>query len=86
MGTPDPIEALIAALDNTPARHGRSPFKLDVLFGDQPRVLEAVVRNHERGASPRDIAAELSAFLPEGESISDAAVESWLKKTKPKPN
>ena len=68
------IERLTAKERN---RTGGHPYRVDVLFGDQPDVLDAIrVAHHELGKSTNLIAEHLSEF---GEPISAAAVASWLR-------
>ena len=58
-------------------RRGGQRLRVDVLFGDQPDVLDAIrVARYELGKSTNLIAEYLSEF---GEPISAAAVAGWLR-------
>ena len=79
MGNTDP---LLAALAAAPTLRGGHRLRVLVLFGDRPDVLAAIREHHARGVSPQQIAEILTANLPDGQSISDSAVERWLKDQK----
>ena len=68
---------LVAELNNaTPLRDGRT-LKIVELFGDQPEVLDAIVKARtERGLSYRVIAEVLSKGEHE---VSDGAVQNYLR-------
>jgi hypothetical protein len=77
LGQPDP---LIAALAAAPTKTDGRAFKVDRLFGDRPEVLDAIRANHARGVTSATLAEVLTASLDGADSISDSAIDSWLKK------
>lgn len=63
-------KGLAAELDGLEQASGQR-FKIDVLYGDQPEVLDAILRARERGVSPKAIGEKIG--------VSRNAVESWLE-------
>ena len=55
--------------------------KVEAYFGDQPDVLNAIIRaRKERKLSYGQIARTLSKHIPKDEVIKDSAVKNWLEK------
>ena len=75
-------DPLLAALAAAPTTRGGQPLRVVKLFGDRPEVLAAIQEHHARGVSTQQLAEILTASLPEGVSISDSAVERWIKEQK----
>lgn len=72
----DPLAVL---LGNATMQNGGTKLKVDVLFGDRPDVLTAIKKARvERKLGFQTIARLISAAEPKN-SISDTAVENWLK-------
>lgn len=64
-------KGLAAELDGLEQASGQR-FKIDVLYGDQPDVLDAIKRAAERGVSPDVIGKKIG--------VSRNAVENWLER------
>lgn len=78
-------DPLAATLASAPGRRVISKEgKVVQLFGHRPQVLEEIKRcRFEKHYSFGYIAELLNGGLPDGESISEAAVQKWLAKQKP---
>lgn len=66
---------LIAELKAAGRSTGGTRSKIDVLFGDQPDVLEAIRAARANGASHATIARILSS---DDQSVKEGAVRNWL--------